>query len=322
VPLIMTNGHLYQFGMATLLEHIPVLHILTNVLDANNPSAIDEIAKFLTMFRSFMIQQAVKLEHCVGKRTFDKDSESTHFSFDKDKYHLKLKSNIFNRHPPTAVERLALPLLWHVFETLSDLDEVVKPLGYGELKGIEAGCENGCLVFNNLYREGFVMGVPTEQVAYGAFCIALNTVIHKIHTRGIIHVDLYPSNILWLNNDGEIKVRIIDWDAATFSGQQYLPKMMERFKKCENQYYVQEKIAKAENDAWHVFILSNLNLEQRKSLHGASVSDVPNVNRGYQQCISDKIKTSGGIEKLKESFLNWFESFFSKSRESSVLRDA
>jgi hypothetical protein len=32
VPLLMMNGHLHQFGMATLLYHIPVLHLLTYVL--------------------------------------------------------------------------------------------------------------------------------------------------------------------------------------------------------------------------------------------------------------------------------------------------
>jgi hypothetical protein len=205
VPLLMTNGHLYQFGMATLLDYIPVLHLLTNVLDASNPSAIDEIAKFLALFRNFMKAQAMKLLP-FQEGPVSNDSESTHFSFDKGKYHLKSSCRIFNRFSPIAVERQALPLLWDVFDALAGLDEVVKPLGYGELKGIEEGGEGGCLVFNNLCREGFVMGVPIDEEPYSTFCKALNILIRKIHSRGVIHVDLYSSNILWLCGDGKSRI--------------------------------------------------------------------------------------------------------------------
>ncbi len=309
VPLLMTNGHLYQFGMATLLDYIPVLHLLTNVLDASDPSAIDKIAKFLALFRNFMKTQAMKLLLAQELPVF-KDSESTHFSFDKSKYHLKSSSRIFNRFSPIAVERQALPLLWDVFDALAGLDEVMKPLGYGELKGIEESGEGGCLVFYNLCREGFVMGVPFDEEPYNTFCKALNILIRKIHARGVIHVDLYPSNILWLCEDGKIKIRVIDWDAATFKGETYPNSMKLRFDKSTQQYYVTEPVAKPENDAWHVFILSSLNLSQRISLQGTGDSEASKVNSAYQQCISDKVKEAGGLEKLHDQFVSWFSDHF------------
>ena len=297
---------LYPFGMATLLDDIPVLHLLTNVLDANNPAAKAEIAKFLAMFRACMKSQAEKLQHCFPTLTSAQNIESPRFSFNKSRYHLKRK--IFNRFPAIAVERQALPLLWDVFETLSGLDEVVKPLGYGELIGIENG--DRCLFFNNLYGEGFVMGVPSDEQIYLPFCEALMLLTRKIHARGVIHVDLYPSNILWLYQDGEIKIRLIDWDAATFKGQTYPDSMMKRFNGCKHPYYVPEPVAKAENDAWHVFILTKLKPDQRKSLQGTSASEACKVNSAYQRCISEKIP-EGDIEELHKAFLSWFQEHFS-----------
>jgi serine/threonine protein kinase len=178
------------------------------------------------------------------------------------------------------------------------------------LKGIESGGKDGCLVFNNLFREGFVMGVPIDQGPYDTFCNALSALIRRIHARGVIHVDLYPSNILWLREDREIKIRVIDWDAATFLGQTYPNSMSLRFERNMQQYYVTEPVAKPENDAWHVFILSSLNLQQRISLHGTSESEASKVNSAYQRCISDMVKDAGGLTTLHDKFLSWFSEMF------------
>jgi hypothetical protein len=78
----MTNEHLYQFGMATLLGHIPVLHLLTYVLDASNPSVLDAIAKFIALFLNFMKTKAVKLLSFNEQRVAE-DSESNDFRLTK-----------------------------------------------------------------------------------------------------------------------------------------------------------------------------------------------------------------------------------------------
>ena len=38
VPLILTNGHLFSFATVSLLDYMPVLHMVTNGLDANKRS--------------------------------------------------------------------------------------------------------------------------------------------------------------------------------------------------------------------------------------------------------------------------------------------
>ncbi len=44
----------------------------------------------------------------------------------------------------------------------------------------------------------------------------LESLIHQLHSRSIIHVEFYPSKILWAYVEGDVKVRIVDWDGTTF----------------------------------------------------------------------------------------------------------
>ena len=45
---------------------------------------------------------------------------------------------------------------------------------------------------------------------------ALTAVVKCQHHTRVVHVDLYPSNILWDYFGESIRIRIVDWDAATF----------------------------------------------------------------------------------------------------------
>ena len=310
VPLIVTNGQLYQFAMATLLDNIPVLHMLTNVLDATNSSSLDEIAECLVRVSEHMKRQATHLAS-IGKPTdFDDGSSTEMMSFDVKKYHLKAMSQVFNRFGRISAERKALPLLWDIFEALTGLDGVVMPLGYGELPGINQSGENENLVFKNLFHEGFVLGVPIEERLYKKFCEALKSLVNQIHARNVIHVDLYPSNIFWSNQDEDMKVRIIDWDSATFRGDPFPQSMLERLEKYPSRSYCTKPSATAENDAWHVFILSSLEERQRGMLQGTQAADAGKVNEGYLNCISEMMaQTNEGLADLHAAFLTWFETF-------------
>jgi hypothetical protein len=319
VPLLMTNGQLYQFAMATLLDQIPVLHILTNILDANDPSNLEKIAKQLVMVRTHMVSQAAKLIACARVAKSAESSDPSDFPFDTRKYFLKSKDSVYNRFESSEKERKALPLLWEIFEALSGVEGVVMPFGYGRLKGLLdfSGCDmgGGGLVFPNLLPGRFTLGVPVDSKTYEAFCSRLEHVIHEVHARGIIHVDLYPSNILWSAQNDEVDVRIIDWDAATFAGKQFTEHQYERLRKVPDRYYTPDLIARPENDAWHVFILSRLSETQRPWLQGADATHAGRVISGYLTCIREMIMESGGLENLQQTFLAWFRDFELRGRE-------
>ena len=43
-------------------------------------------------------------------------------------------------------------------------------------------------------------------------------VIKRQHQRQVVHVDLYPSNVLWDLLGDSNRNRIVNWDTATFFG--------------------------------------------------------------------------------------------------------
>ena len=88
VPLIMTNGQLYTFAAVSLLEYVPVLHVLTDVLDANRPSDLDTIAKMLCRVKRFILFQAIKL-YLLLQVSATMPEPRPPFPFDTDKYVLK-----------------------------------------------------------------------------------------------------------------------------------------------------------------------------------------------------------------------------------------
>ena len=86
------------------------------------------------------------------------------------------------------------------------------------------------LVYDDLASRGFKIGTPDrlqDSKLYERFLQALRKGISHIHEAGVIHCDLYPSNIMWkeavtaADTEGEgegqgveIEIRIIDWDSA------------------------------------------------------------------------------------------------------------
>jgi hypothetical protein len=306
VPLIMTNGQLYTFAAVSLLEYVPVLHVLTDVLDANRPSDLDTIAKMLCRVKRFILRQAIKL-YLLLQVSATMPEPRPPFPFDTDKYFLKPCERIFNRFSvhghPLDEEFGALPLLWDVFEALSDVDGAVKPLGFGQLKVAgEERRRSGAIVFYNIERDGYVTGVPRGQGDYEAFLAALEAVVHEVHARGVIHVDLFPSNIMWARAEGgSVKIRIVDWDAATFVGTQFSSIMEQRLEDgTRSGRHYPSPAACAENDAWHVFLLSGLADADREGMQGAA------CNEAYRG-LTYRRAEERGLRALHQEFRRWFK---------------
>jgi hypothetical protein len=308
VPLIMTNGQLYLFAAVSLLDFVPVLHILTGVLDANVQSEKEQIALFLGKARTFILKQARELPafHQVDYEI----PEFSHFlPLDQEKYFLKSKDKVFNRFQQLDSERGALPLLWDVFEALAGVEGVEKALGYGEIQFIGDTAPAPAIVFNNLKRHGYIMGVPIDEGEYTAFSEALEALVHEIHSCGVVHVDLYPSNILWANVEGKIRVRIVDWDGAHFMNEAFSEGMMKRIAASSDHSFLDgSTVATPRNDAWHLYILSDLTKEQRESLQGASAEDASKVISAYIKCISKNSEKQGAA-----AFMEWYKGFESRS---------
>jgi hypothetical protein len=144
----MTNGQLYSFATASLLDNIPVLHVVTDVLDANKRSDMADIARMLAKVKTFTATKAIELQRCsLGVRSMSAPPST--FTIDCKQYHIKLKKCVYNRFDSRDEENGALPLLWDVFEALADVEGVEKALGYGDLD-VVGKQRSRCLVFHNL----------------------------------------------------------------------------------------------------------------------------------------------------------------------------
>jgi hypothetical protein len=305
VPLIMTNGALYLFAMVSLLDCVPVLHLVSNIMDAS--SELVPIARLLATFKAFIINQAKHMKSVFKPAA----TVYSPVPFARDKYFLKNRDKLFNRFSPMHCERGALPLLWDIFEALSTVEGVVKPLGYGEFKFAKQKRTECAIVFNDIKRDGYVMGVPQDEVDYTAYVSALESLVHQIHACKVIHMDLYPCNIMWAKVEGALKIRIVDWDAASFMDRQLSPRVLTRI--VSEKYHTNtDSMPSPKYDAWHVFILSNLDQSQRESLDAAKFHDESMFVSAHLECIKNRSDELGSDENLHREFSIWYEEFESR----------
>ena len=299
VPLLLSTGNLLQFAWATTLDPLfPLLNVTSRVFDISFLSDLLEASKALARAKMFCRELAGHVKQC-GEPD---ESSSLVPSLNKDLYHIKDKSRIFNRYDDgDSIGDDGLAYLWQIFEAPKDVEEAVKPFGYAKtLKGQQSA---ECLIFSKLDAT-FRMGVPQDKILFDGYLIALSNVVKRQHRARVVHVDLYPSNILWKDVDDSLIIRIIDWDAATFIGDAFTAKIGNVFlsEEKKNYYWKPSLCAEPKCDAWFVYILSRLNEQERMQMQ----SNDNVVNRAYQSAVERLLKDAGSREALHDEFEIWY----------------
>lgn len=75
------------------------------------------------------------------------------------------------------------------------------------------------IIYRDLTKLGFRIGAPNRienEDLFDLYATALTAAVESIHNAGVIHVDLYLSNVMWLHNAeaGLMEIKLIDWDAS------------------------------------------------------------------------------------------------------------
>jgi hypothetical protein len=73
------------------------------------------------------------------------------------------------------------------------------------------------LIYRDLVAEGFQIGAPdriTDGDMFAKFVTAFKSAVASVHEAGVIHVDLYLSNVMWRVVGDAVEIKLIDWDAA------------------------------------------------------------------------------------------------------------
>jgi serine/threonine protein kinase len=78
---------------------------------------------------------------------------------------------------------------------------------------------------------GYMMGCPNRidnPHVYALFKEALNIAVNMLHRAGVLHGDLYLSNVMWKQeSDEKVCVKIVDWDAAhCLDEEKFVPKAL------------------------------------------------------------------------------------------------
>jgi serine/threonine protein kinase len=74
-----------------------------------------------------------------------------------------------------------------------------------------------------MLQDEFRMGVPFHDDDFNNYLRALTLAYKRMHIIGVVHLDGYPSNILWRKSlEGEIVIRFVDFDVASLTIDQKL----------------------------------------------------------------------------------------------------
>jgi hypothetical protein len=206
IPLVSSNGREIMFADVVLLEPaFPMLVPLTKVLDLCDPTDRDSAARWLCRLQSFS----------VALRATNDPQPALHTGISPDTYHFKLLDDVFwTRLTLDASLRHLFTRLNHLWTSPDTHRYVLPPLTIRTKKRRR----QGALVFRNLSQHR--IGLPSGSKAERQSLVAeIRNAIEACHSAGVVHLDFYPSNVMWLCKDGVYDVKIIDWDACHLIGE-------------------------------------------------------------------------------------------------------
>lgn len=227
VPSVVSNGHLYQFGAVMLLEpSFPYFVTTSKVLDATDAGELRIIATYFVNMISYLSSTCEKLQ--VPRAVVANPME-----LDTTKYYLKSLSSFF---PARGELHASVHHFLRVLQKLYDAGEATRqhfvfPLCI-RTRSKEPTATPTSFVFPNLHD--YHIGFPTEKSHRDSYVVELTNIVTMMHGAGVVHLDLYPSNIMWKPDDAKVKMMIIDLDSAHFVDERVHENVTNRLERYKN----------------------------------------------------------------------------------------
>jgi Lipopolysaccharide kinase (Kdo/WaaP) family len=230
VPFFMSNGQLEQHGAVYLLEPCLPCAVLTSpVLDVTDNEGRKRVRSARWACRRIAENTHKLLKALTGASAVAGAGVEAEAALGYDAAVETSKYLIKEPLPfvgPTTSHSVLHQLT--VFKTLLDHDaarDVIVPPAAALMQHIvpsESGFrweKKNSIAFPRL--EGFKTGVPRVGEPFRKEVLAaLKTALQAVHAAGVVHMDLYPDNVLWRKAAAdEVEVRLVDFDAALFIGQ-------------------------------------------------------------------------------------------------------
>ena len=241
VPVAGTNGMTAQFGCIVMLEpSFPTFVPISSILDLSKREDNLMAAAYLSKASQCALALSERLEKCPAPSSNNaRVSAAPKMVLDKRKYWVK---NLYGDAFASGIGHFATsssrswrvhhydvgPGLEHMARVLTRLYQnentrgiPVYPLSF---RSPNTPPENATVgdcyfaIYDDLSSQGYRIGTPNRlenEGQYRRYLVALRRAVELIHEAGVIHCDLYPSNIMWKQGqDNNITIRLIDWDCA------------------------------------------------------------------------------------------------------------
>ena len=296
VLIVCTNGHLYQFGFATLLGPCFVNGgVISHVLDVSSVGGKREIATLLATYKRFCQMQEDRLKTYVVR-----DVELD-WKLDRLMYFTKNEGDVvlqLERSNPSSWLRY-----WSIYNMLWSCEElrqhVVFPLGFetsgkGKLVGI---------LFEKLSAE-WKLGIPEEESQRRMYLREVRRVLRLVHGVKLVHMDFLPCNIGWRIESDAVKIKLLDFDTACDIGRP-IPRILLSYRNEDTRdciWNADVTVACVEFDAWYCYLLERV---------PSKFCVTQTIDERDTSQLLDKFRSwiRSELEGLQKDFKSWFEEF-------------
>jgi hypothetical protein len=240
IPVIGHTGILAIFGAVVVLEpSFPTFIPLSKHLNLSDPEESQIASAFLMKATEHCHDMCMKLRDRSSIDSF------LPLALSLTQYHVKTMTHevyarglgLFSQDAANKDDINAG--VAHMFEALNRLYVSEEARQFVEFPlSIRTPDENSfeCyqIIYNDLTKEGFQIGAPDrsdDEDVFQAYRKQLIYAVECIHNAGVIHVDLYLSNVMWRKQDGGdgVDIKIIDWDVAhCLNESEFVPSVQSR----------------------------------------------------------------------------------------------
>jgi serine/threonine protein kinase len=189
VFVIGSNGYLLQLGVVFILyPSFPVFVSLTSCLDLTDHAMRSKACEALNSIKKWIVSHPVVVSEpgtSIRKGITGMGALSTL------RYHVKPLKGFFSSLSNTQSS------LFHYFRVMTRLHEECRPYVVFPIcvREYENNPEESCIVFPNMHD--YHIGFPEEEDLRRLYFVELKKAIECFHKAGVVHLDLYQSNIMW-----------------------------------------------------------------------------------------------------------------------------
>lgn len=164
--------------------------------------------------------------------------------------------------------------------------------------------ERGCFVFPKL--SDYRIGLPSDRKVASKIVAEARAVMEAVHREcGVVHMDLYLSNIMWKVDKEKVSVKIIDWDAAHRIGKIFTPRVSVRIRNfgAARLKFVDPTKATTACDTFYLDAL-DFALQDEELFGSLQSEDKPALDASFAVLCDDYVISQKFVEKMKAMSLS------------------